>query len=264
MQFKFAKYEGLGNDFIVAESTLAFTSEQIAALCNRHFGVGADGVLLVETHQPRMKVLNADGSVPEMCGNGLRCVALYLAQQHRQTSPFVVMTDAGPHLCEVLTHDNRTAQVRVVMRPPTWPADGNIQTIDVEGMRIEYFPVSMGNPHAVIFERPDLDPNVWGPRVQNHSAFAGNVNVGFARRLSSERIELSVWERGAGLTMACGTGACAAVVAGVITSRLAANVPVLVKLGGGELTIDFVPSEPRLTMTGPASHVFDGATEVSE
>jgi diaminopimelate epimerase len=218
-----------------------------------------------------MKVINADGSVPEMCGNGIRCVALHLRRTGKIGSDsFEIDTDSGPHGCRVLER-GEAGVVEVSTRPPTLapedvPVVASAPVIDepfeVEGRRLRITAVSMGNPHAVTFDSPGDERNALALALQRHARFPRHANVGFARLVAPQRIELAVFERGSGWTRACGTGACAAAVAAVETGRAQRAQPIEVRLPGGALTI--VVGEPgqRVAMTGPARHVYDGVIEV--
>lgn len=276
MALLFAKYEGLGNDFVVVEAmetTLTLEASRARALCDRHRGIGADGVLLIEGDpaHPRMRVINADGSQPEMCGNGLRCVALHLVR--RGLAPagkdFVVETDAGPHRCRVGSAQ-RESLVEVSMRPASLLpreipviASGDGPVLDapfsVAGTEVKLSCVSMGNPHAVTFEPAALEARQkLGPLLEKHERFPNAANIGFARVVAPQQIELAVWERGVGFTEACGTGACACAVAAVETGRASREQPVIIKLPGGALEIRVGAQGEPIAMKGPARHVFDG------
>jgi len=287
MSLHFSKYEGLGNDFIVVEHDL--TEERAVALCDRHRGIGADGVLIISRTRSdgrdgqerdlgyRMLVINADGSVPEMCGNGIRCVAQHLVRTARapMSSPrgssrgetgFVIETDAGPHECHVLAG----GMVEVMMRPASLapsdiglvgvPADRPLidAPVDVGARSLLITAVSMGNPHVVTFEDLGEARLTLGPLLEKHPLFARGANAGFAKITGSNSLDLRVFERGAGWTEACGTGACAAAVAAVETSRAQRGQPLAVRLPGGVLTITVFEQGSRVCMTGPARHVFDG------
>lgn len=271
VSFAFSKYEGLGNDFIVVDEAVAqgLGPEQAKALCDRHFGIGADGVLLtgLRAGRPFMHVINADGSEPEMCGNGLRCVALYLVQRNLVTVPeFEVDTDAGVHAVSVKVA-GEGGEVRVAMRPASLDArevmasgQGELidQPFEVDGLTLKLSAVSMGNPHAVIFDDVGARAEVLGPRIERDSRFRAGANVGFATLRSPESLDLRVWERGCGFTLACGTGACAAAVAAVETGRAERGRPLTVTLPGGPLSIQVGERGSPVLMTGPARHVFDG------
>lgn len=269
MLHRFAKYEGLGNDFLIVEQARfpCMSAALAQRLCDRHFGVGGDGVLVTGLHagRPFMRVFNADGSIPEMCGNGLRCVALYLMQEQlMHESEFEVVTDAGPHRVRVSSPSD-AAKVEVQMRPASLEAGevlrdaaGRVvdQPFELDGERVHITAVSMGNPHAVLFDAVRADAPRLGPRMERDPRFKAGVNVGFARMRDAENLELTVWERGVGFTLACGTGACAAAVAAVESGRSARHLPLTVHLPGGALTIRVgAPGEP-IAMTGPARRVF--------
>ncbi len=279
MTLRFAKYEGIGNDFVVVDDAESLAQgigpNEAARICDRHLGVGADGVLLVGSNgeRPSMRVINADGSIPEMCGNGLRCVALHIVRTGRATgSSFVVDTDAGPHDCLVDPIGDASAAaaeaalVEVAMRVPSL-APGDVPALaeeplvdaalDVDGLTVHGTAVSMGNPHLVLFDAIGDRRLALGPRLERDPRFPKGVNVGFAT-MEWGGITLDVWERGAGWTRACGTGACAAAVAAVETGRAKRGDSIRVRLPGGELVIRVgAPGEP-VRMRGPARHVFDG------
>lgn len=273
---QFAKYEGLGNDFVVIDGRtqdLARAAEHAVAICDRHRGVGADGVLLVEfgSGGPAMRVINADGSRPEMCGNGIRCVALYLKDSGflpaDRRVEIEIDTDAGPHRCSAWRQGDREL-VQVDMRPasldpssvPVLDATGPVidAPFEVDGTRVHFTCVSMGNPHAVTFDAIGAARSALGPRFGTHPRFPHGANIGFARLTGPQQLELAVWERGAGFTQACGTGACAAAVAAVETGRAARGEPIEVRLPGGPLRIVVGESGTPISMTGPARAVFRG------
>jgi diaminopimelate epimerase len=283
MPVAFSKYEGLGNDFVIVEgpaqsAELAAAREQAVQLCDRHRGLGADGVLLIEHAAagaaPTMRVINADGSRPEMCGNGLRCVALHLVRSGARPAgtPFEVQTDSGPHQCNVAS-SARQSDVEVSMRAASLEPDA-VPVVALAPVMEEPFSageqssvkltcVSMGNPHAVTFDDIPPDQRVTlGPVLEKHTRFPRGANVGFARVVGAQSIELAVWERGVGFTEACGTGACACAVAAVETGRAERFVPIEVNLPGGTLQILVAARNERISMTGPARHVFDGTFEI--
>ncbi len=264
MRFEFEKYEGLGNDFIVIEARPDQLHEHAQALCDRHFGVGADGVLLVTAPQSSgaratMTVLNADGSRPEMCGNGLRCVALHLARRDSAASiSYVVDTEAGALACEVDVQTPQLAQVLTDLGQGRQETDYVAKLQDRE---LTLSRVSMGNPHAISFgELPSIEQiDRWGPQIS--SAFPQGSNVEFASKRGPRSFDLIVWERGVGRTLACGTGAAATGVAAVLTDRAAYDQPMDVHLPGGPLEIR-VNRDLRVQARGPARHVFSGSVEV--
>ncbi|MFK8001367.1 MAG: diaminopimelate epimerase [Polyangiales bacterium] len=258
MPFEFAKYEGLGNDFVVVRD-VAMNAARARAVCDRHLGVGADGVLVIDD-APSMVVWNADGSQAEMCGNGLRCVAWHQARlQDLQRA--IWNTGAGPH--EAIVHGPEDVEVFMAVpsfRPEDVPFVGTgpliEAAVDVASVTCLVTAVGMGNPHAVLFEQCD-ERLTLGPAIQTASLFPQGVNVGFATSLDDGFV-LDVLERGAGWTMACGTGACACAAAAVRTGRWERGRPMKVRLPGGELTITIRGEGKPVSMRGPARHVFDG------
>lgn len=262
----FRKVEGLGNDFLlidrtastprVLESELPALREAAPWLCNRRTGVGGDGLLIVgpadgET-DGSMIVVNHDGSRPEMCGNGLRCVAQHLAERTGKDA-LVIQTDAGAKPCSVRGRGERV-EVGVDMGPGVDLGDRAVESGRT------FRAVSMGNPHAIVFVDADPEPlaRTEGPTAEVDAAFPNRTNVEFAR-LGDEAITLWVWERGCGITQACGTGACATACAAVWTGQRDAGTPMAVDLPGGRLWIT-VPEDrdSGVYMRGPARVVFDG------
>jgi diaminopimelate epimerase len=244
----FHKYEGLGNDFILVEAKdpAEVSADEATRLCDRRFGVGADGVLLMLPPRApcdvRMRVINADGSIPEMCGNGVRCVALHIARARGARHGTVrVETDAGERAC-VVDDDGSAGLVTVDMGPVQVLGD---RAVDVQGRSIVLFGT---------FARTDVEH--LGPRLATHPAFPRGTNVEFAC-VASDGIDLVVWERGVGITLACGTGACATVAVACKKDFAPTGKPVKVRLPGGvlEITID---EDSRATMTGPARRVYGG------
>jgi diaminopimelate epimerase len=288
---RFAKYHGLGNDFLVVDLRTA-TPEQaaavqdpkaIVALCDRQFGVGGDGVLAVlpsSSADARMRVLNSDGSEAGMCGNGLRCVVKELYDRGGLAKPeLVIDTNAGPLACAVDDLDGVARSVTVKMGAPRLTR-GEIPMIGPAGERCLEQPfelpgeparpvtaVSMGNPHAVTFvasrdEAWQLATSI-GPLVERHAWFPDRTNVEYAHVRARNEIDLVVWERGCGITLACGTGACATTVAAVLTRRADEGSPVRVNLPGGTLEITVLPGLADVLMKGPAVHVFDGEIDLA-
>lgn len=257
----FDKYEGLGNDFLLVDALREddVPSSLAAKLCDRRLGVGGDGVLLVlppraAGAEVRMRVVNADGSVPEMCGNGIRCVALRHTRARGLTRAVVpVDTDAGVRACAV---DDEGGAGRVSVDMGIVRVLGE-RAVVVDGRSVPLLVADAGNPHAILFgdfDRPTIDH--LGPRIATSEAFPRGTNVEFAR-VREGAIDLVVWERGVGVTMACGTGACATAVTAVHRGLLPPGRPVRVDLPGGSLTIDLAP-DGTVTMTGPARFVFSG------
>jgi diaminopimelate epimerase len=258
---RFFKYEGLGNDFVVVDAADegAVSPERAASLCDRRFGVGADGVLLVLPPRKngcdvRMRVLNADGSVPEMCGNGVRCVAIHVARARGlREGVLKVDTDAGVSACAVEDVGGQGV-VQVDMGLIRLLGD---RTVDVDGKRVTVAVADAGNPHAVLFgafARGDVD--LLGPRIATHRDFPRGTNVEFSH-VAGDGIDLIVWERGVGITMACGTGACATAAVAVAKGFARSGEPIAVRLPGGRLDI-MIDGASRAMMRGPARFVFSG------
>lgn len=258
MRLAFEKWEGLGNDFLLVRETDIpgeLSSELVRALCDRRRGVGGDGVLLVRADAPRMIVLNADGSRPEMCGNGLRCVAAMLADDAARE--MTVATDAGDRRARVSFGGSGEALVEVDMGRAEIQDDAEHAD---EGRRVVFTSVSVGNPHAISFAPFDrAERDRLGPLIER--AVAGGTNVEFAHKAGPAAFDLVVWERGVGYTQACGTGACATAALACARGLAAFGEPIRVRLPGGELVI-VVSAGLDLVMTGPARRVFRGTVEV--
>ncbi len=259
---RFVKYHGLGNDFIVVEASALMGPERAFRLCDRRRGIGADGVLTILP--PRdggvafMHIYNADGSVAAMCGNGIRCVARHLAETRALEGEIVVETDSGPRRCRIHRGTGGGVEsITVDMGPARVEGE---QEFEVGRERLRALRVSMGNPHAVLFDEPTRARALAaGPALE--AKVPGGVNVGFARPRDGG-LDLVVWERGAGLTDACGTGACAAAVAATRTGRIPAGAPVEVRLPGGALTVTVSADLSAVEMRGPAERVFEGETSL--
>jgi diaminopimelate epimerase len=255
---RFEKWEGLGNDFALLRADEAqIHPELVRRLCDRRFGIGADGVILVsmDGDRPRMIVYNADGSRPEMCGNGLRCVASYLAARAEREGEFVVATDAGERACSVVAIGSDRFEVSVDMGRARRGAD---LRVTIDGAPHEFHSIDVGNPHAITFapyEEAEIDRI--GPAVAVTPP--AGTNVEFCRTFEGQdRIEVTVWERGVGRTLACGTGACAVAAAACEIGRAPFGAPIRVALPGGELSITVTPETRALRMRGPARRVFSG------
>lgn len=251
---RFAKYQGLGNDFVIvaAEAASALDGATVRRICDRRFGIGADGVLVVgpgDAAPWRMTVHNADGSIPEMCGNGLRCVVRYLRDRDPTLpSAFAVETGAGP-----LPVRDASEGVTVQMGSIS---DRGARTIRIGERLCTGRALDLGNPHFVMFGRwSEGEVHRLGPALSVHPDFEAGANVSFAEVEGDGRIGLRVWERGAGLTLACGTGACATAAAAWLEGRVKVG-PVQVTLPGGVLRIGGEPS--AIEMTGDAQAVFEG------
>lgn len=267
---------GLGNDFVVIDAinqSIDLSREQIRFIADRHLGVGCDQLLVVERPQSeeaefRYRIFNADGGEVEQCGNGARCFARFVVDKGLTQSQCIpVETNAG--LIKLILEDNDQVTVNMgvpSLSPASLPFQADTQAnsyeLDVAGDTYSIAAVSMGNPHAVLkVEDVDTAPvETLGPKIEAHPRFPQRVNVGFMQILEKSAIKLRVFERGVGETQACGTGACAAVVAGRIQGWLDENVKV--SLPGGELVIGWKGGENPLYMTGPATHVFEGQIEL--
>jgi len=287
---RFAKYHGLGNDFLVvdlraadaAEAAAIQSSRNVIALCDRQFGVGGDGVLAIlpsAIGDARMRVLNSDGSEAEMCGNGLRCVVKELYERGGLAQPeLAIETGAGRLVCAVDAERGAVRSVTVAMGKPRLlreqipmsgpPAERCVeQPLTIAGATRAVTCVSMGNPHAISFvgsrdEAFELARTA-GTTVEHHAWFPNRTNAEFAHAKGRREIDLVVWERGCGITLACGTGACATAVAAVVTGRADEATPIRVNLPGGSLEITVQPGLSGVAMTGPALHVFDGQLDLS-
>lgn len=272
---KFAKYNGTGNDFVMLrdlEGELELSADFVRAACDRHTGVGADGVIRVHrdpaTGDLFMDHINADGTPGRMCGNGVRCLAAFARDEGVVADEsFRVQTRSGPRGVSMLG-DGR---IRVDMGPPSFSpdtipvewegADALHATIDVDGERWELACVGMGNTHAVLFvDDVALAPvTTLGPKIENHPAFPARTNVEFIQILSPDRLAMRVWELGAGVTLACGSGACAAAVSARLLKGTAEDVAV--SLPGGELSISWAGTQDNAApvfLTGPAEKSFEG------
>ncbi len=258
---EFTKYEGLGNDFIVVDGADPLTPAQVEALCHRHFGIGADGVLMlgpasVADADAQMIVVNADGTRPEMCGNGLRCAALHLARLRRvHATSFQIQTDAGTLRCDV-TVSGTWGTVQTALGAAT------LGKTHQHGER-SFQLVSTGNPHAIWFGKiPSLAAvDTVGEAVCGE--LAGGSNVEFVEVVSPTHLKVVVWERGVGRTLACGTGAAASAVAAVASGKSPADTPLRVALPGGDLAIEVKAESLELLVRGPAALVFSGRTELA-
>jgi diaminopimelate epimerase len=254
----FKKYEGLGNDFILLDVPAGdLVDKTVRRLCDRHFGVGADGILIVGPPRSAgsaasMVIRNADGSRPEMCGNGIRCVAVHLAnQQGREALELTIDTDAGPLVCKV---QKEQVEVEMGKLVDLGPVD-----VTVNGKVHRFARISAGNPHAITFEPYESgDIDVVGRAVAQAPAFPEGTNVEFARLSEDGSIDLVVWERGVGRTLACGTGASATVGAACLARRRSFDEFVQVTLPGGPLHIRVQRGTLAATMRGPARLVFEG------
>lgn len=279
----FVKMHGLGNDFVVIDCiTVQYDIDalihQAVAICDRRFGVGGDGLILVlpGNESPfRMRIINNDGSEPEMCGNGIRCFAKYL-YEHGLTSDltFTVETLAGPVIPQLTLKDGKVVSVCVDMGEPHLeraeipmvgkPGRVINEPVTAQDRTFELTAVSMGNPHAVAFinDVRNFPLEKYGALLEKNERFPRKTNVEFVQVISPNYLLMRVWERGAGVTLACGTGACATLVAAVLTGKSERSATV--ELPGGPLQILWDEKDNRVYMTGPATEVFTGEYKLSE
>jgi diaminopimelate epimerase len=274
---EFTKLHGTANDFVYVDARAGLPGDPAALaphVCDRHRGIGADGLILLlpsETADCRMKIFNADGSTAEMCGNGIRGFAKFVLDRGLvRANPLRVETDAGVKTLVAEVDGSGVRRVAVDMGTPEWSgrripvdADGEVveRPLEVGGRRWTVTCVSMGNPHCVVFvdDVAGLPLAEIGPRFERHPFFPNRVNTEFIRVGGPTRLAMRVWERGAGETLACGTGACAAAVAAARTGR--ANRRCTVALPGGDLEIEW-RADDHVVMTGDAVEVFRGRIEV--
>jgi len=273
---RFTKMQGVGNDYVYVDCFRNPVPHDPVGLSrtisDRHFGVGSDGLILIcpsDKADGRMRMFNADGSESEMCGNGIRCVAKYLYDHGLvRKSTLTIETPRGIHALELEIQSGAVRHVRVDMGEPILTAE-QIPTklpgtppvlapLSVGGQTLQVTCVSMGNPHCVIFVDAPTDELVLGigPRIENHPVFPRRTNVEFARINSPEDVTTRVWERGSGETLACGTGACAVAVAGVLTEKTQRRI--VAHLPGGDLRLYWSEKDNHVYMTGPAVEVFQG------
>ncbi|MEO0947837.1 MAG: diaminopimelate epimerase [Cyanobacteria bacterium J06641_5] len=277
MAIEFTKYHGLGNDFILIDNRHSarpvLTAEQAQKLCDRHFGIGGDGVIFALPPESdtdyTMRIYNSDGSEPEMCGNGIRCLARFIAALESTTEDkktYRIHTLAGTIMPQLLPN----GLVRVDMGEPILAAE-KIPTalgaptekvvarpLEVAGQSWPVTCVSMGNPHCITFvaDVAAIALETLGPQFEHHAAFPQRINTEFVQVVRRDYLKMRVWERGAGATLACGTGACALVVAAVLNDL--ANRTCTVELPGGNLEIEWSEANNRVYMSGPAERVFAG------
>ena len=279
---RFVKMHGAGNDFVVVDGAKEpIPEDHLASVarhaCDRHFGIGADGLILVLPSRAanfRMRVINADGSEAGMCGNGVRVFAKYAYDRKLHTDPVMtVETLGGIQILKLDTTGGKVHTARVDMGEPGLmrsqiPMKGDNtrvvgEPLKVAGKKIEVTCVSIGNPHCVTFvdNVAGYPVEKMGPEIENHPSFPQRTNVEFVEIVSPKEIKMRVWERGVGETLACGSGSCASVVAGVLSDRTTRKVTV--HLRGGDLLIEWL-GDNRLYMTGPAEEVFEGNVSAAE
>lgn len=278
---KFTKMQGLGNDYVYVncfEEIVENAGAVSKRISDRHTGIGSDGLILIEPSERadfKMQVFNPDGSVGEMCGNGIRCLAKYVYERgmtHKKE--LEIETRAGIRSLEIRTEGGRVSSVRVDMGVPILRAEqipilskhGEVidEPIFINHMEYRMTGVSMGNPHAVVFVKnvKGIDIGRLGPLFEYHGRFPRRINTEFAQVMDKENIRLRVWERGVGETMACGTGACAAAAAGVLNGLTKRSVTVT--LLGGKLKVSWEKNSGKMYMTGPARTVYEGEIDLKE
>ena len=276
MHIRFTKMQGIGNDFIVIDGysqSIQLSAAQIRQLADRHFGVGCDQLLLVEkpVNQAadfRYRIFNADGGEVEQCGNGARCFVRFVYEK-KLTEKTLICVETANGLIYPKLEDNGLVTVNMGI-PQFEPAKIPFITeaasltyeLNINHEKVEISVVSMGNPHAVqIVADIDIAPvKTQGALIENHQSFPQRVNAGFMQILSTHEIRLRVFERGTGETLACGTGACAAAVAGIRLNKILSPVTVLMQ--GGTLSISWEGNSSPVMMTGPAESVFDGEINI--
>lgn len=278
---KFTKMHGLGNDYVYVncfEEKIDNPPAVARFVSDRHFGIGSDGLIMInpsKTADFEMEMYNADGSRGEMCGNGIRCVAKYVYDYGlTDKTQISVETLGGIKYLDLTVEDGKVSLVKVDMGKPELEADlipiisEREQVIDepieVDGKEYHMTGVSMGNPHAVIYvdDIKGLDMEKIGPKFENHERFPKRINTEFVHCIDRQTVEMRVWERGSGETLACGTGACAVAVSSILNNLT--DTRVTVKLLGGDLQIEWDREKDRVFMTGPATVVFDGVIDITE
>jgi len=274
---KFTKWQGCGNDFVLFDC-LQDNIEDYASVarkvCDRHYGVGADGILVVLPSAQadfRMRIFNTDGSEAEMCGNGIRCFARYLYDFGlTKETRFTVETGAGILVPEIVLEGGKVKGIKVDMGEPHLLGeeipvvgfDGSKvidKSMSVDGQEYHFTAVSMGNPHCVIFvdDAENFPIYELGHKFEEHALFPKKTNTEFVEVKDRQHVRMRVWERGAAVTLACGTGSCATVVAGILNGKLDRDVATEVELDGGKLSIHWA-NDNHVFMTGPAELVFSG------
>ncbi len=278
---KFTKMQGLGNDYVYVncfEEKIENPPAVARYVSDRHFGIGSDGLIMInpsEVADFEMEMYNADGSRGEMCGNGIRCVAKYVYDYGlTDKTQISVETLGGIKYLDLTVEDGKVVLVKVDMGKPELKSDlipiisENEKVIDepieVDGKVYHMTGVSMGNPHTVIYvdDVKNLDLEKIGPKFENHERFPKRINTEFVHCIDRNTVEMRVWERGSGETLACGTGACAVAVASILNNLT--DTRVTVKLLGGDLQIEWDREKDHVFMTGPATVVFDGVIDITD
>ena len=276
---KFTKMHGCGNDYVYVnclEEKINNPNKVAKFISDRHFGIGSDGLIMINPSEKadfEMEMYNADGTRGEMCGNGIRCVGKFVYDYGlTDQTEIAVETLAGIKYLHLTVEDGKAVEIRVDMGSPVLDADEipvvskNEQVVDepivVDGREYRMTAVSMGNPHTVVFveDVKGLELEKIGPKFEQHERFPRRVNTEFARVLDRRTVEMRVWERGSGETLACGTGACAVAVACILNELTEDEVTV--KLLGGDLKIQWDREKNKVYMTGPAEIVFEGEISI--
>lgn len=276
---KFTKMHGTGNDYVYVdciENELKNPSEVARIVSDRHFGVGSDGLVLIMSSRIadfRMRMFNADGTEAEMCGNAIRCVGKFLFDGgHTAKTLLGIETKAGVKKLDMTLANGKVASVKVdmgepVLKPSLIPVNSESdlfmsRPVVLDGMTYKITCVSMGNPHAVAYvdDVSGFPLETVGPRMEVHSLFPKRINAEFVQVVDRKTLKMRVWERGAGETLACGTGACAVLVASVLNNL--ADRSAMVKLTGGDLFIEWNEKDNHVYMTGPAVKVFEGEIDI--
>lgn len=279
---KFTKMHGIGNDYVYVncfEETVKNPPALAKFVSDRHFGIGSDGLILIKPSDIadcEMDMYNLDGSQGAMCGNGIRCVAKYVYDYGIVNKTSIsVATKSGIKYLDLTVENGKVSMVKVNMGSPILEAkqipvvSAKEQVVDepleVNGETYHITAVSMGNPHAIVYmeDVDGLEIEKIGPAFENHVAFPDRVNTEFVKLIDSHTVQMRVWERGSGETLACGTGACAVAVASILNGHVEGDSPVTVKLLGGDLQIYWDRQENLVYMTGPATVVFDGEIDLS-
>ena len=281
MEFSFTKWQGTGNDFVMIDCLKEPEADYVSAaveLCDRHSGIGADGILLVlpsDKADIRMQIINADGSEAEMCGNGIRCFASYVYEKgYVKFEEFTVETGAGILVPKIMEKHGAEAMVKVDMGEPILegekiPVAGYgmnrivAEPITVKDKEFKMTCVSMANPHCVIFvdDAENFPIHEYGPLVERHEKFPKRVNAEFIQVIDRKHLRMRVWERGAAVTLACGTVACATTTAAILDDVTDRNIEI--QLDGGKLNIEWADNN-HLYMTGPAVQVFAGTYNLKD
>ncbi len=258
---RFTKMHGLGNDYLYVFGEVPENIEALSIkLSDRHFGAGSDGMIYIchsDVADFKMRIFNADGSEAKMCGNGIRCVGKYVYDKgYTDKTKLDVETLSGIKKLDLQIVDGKVKTVAVDMGKAVAQSDA---FLEIEGQKIVCVPVSVGNPHAVIFvdNIDDAPLTTLGPKIEHSDYFPGGVNVEFVQVLADDHIRMRVWERGSGVTMACGTGACASVMASIRKGFCARDKQIAVTLDGGDLKI-MIDKDNNVLMTGPAAIVYEG------